>query len=285
MAKLQILDVNGKKSKEITSNLFDSEIRADLVQKVAETEKEKQPYAPFLWAGMETSASGNVKHNRHVWKSDRGKGLSRYPKKRMSDKGERFVWVAAVIPGVRKGRRAHPPKILRADLKINKKEKILALLSCLAMTSSKEEIIKKYSSLANKELKLSLPIIFDSKVINAKTKDLFTSLKTTLGEDLWNIAIQEKEIRAGKGKKRNRRYKSNAGMLLVIGNKEERKITGIDVVKANELKVLDIFSNGARLTAFTEEAVKDLENKINGTGKKVEKKEEVNSKKSKEIKK
>jgi hypothetical protein len=37
-------------------------------------------------AGLQTSASGNVKHNRHVWKTDRGRGLSRYPKKRMSDK-------------------------------------------------------------------------------------------------------------------------------------------------------------------------------------------------------
>jgi large subunit ribosomal protein L4e len=274
MAKLQILDATGKKSKEITSNLFETEIRKDIVQKVAETEKEKQPYAPYLWAGMETSASGNVKHNRHVWKSDRGKGLSRYPKKRMSDKGERFVWVAAVIPGVRKGRRAHPPKILRADVKINKKEKIFALLSCLAMTSSKEEILNKYSSMIGKEIKINLPLVFDSKILNTKTKDFFSSLRTILGEDLWNIAIQSKEIRAGKGKKRNRRYKSNAGMLLVIGNNENKKISGLDVVKANELKVLDIFSNGARLTAFTEEAVKDLENKVNGT-RKEEKKVEV----------
>jgi len=264
MAKLQILDINGKKAKEMTSSLFDAEIREDIIQKIAELEKEKQPYAPYLWAGMETSASGNVKHNRHVWKSDRGKGLSRYPKKRMSDKGERFVWVAAVIPGVRKGRRAHPPKILRADTKINKKEKIFGLLSCLAMTSSTDSIKKKYSSLAGKNVSLSLPLVLDSKIINAKTKDFFKTIRTVLGEDLWNVAIQNKEVRAGKGKKRNRRYKSNAGMLLVVGNKEEKKMNGIDVVKAKDLKVLDIFSNGARLTAFTEEAIKDLEKKISG---------------------
>ena len=289
MTKLQVLDISGKKSKEINSFLFDSDIREDIVQKIAETEKEKQPYAPYLWAGMETSASGNVKHNRHVWKSDRGKGLSRYPKKRMSDKGERFVWVAAVIPGVRGGRRAHPPKILRADLKINKKEKIFGLLSCLAMTSSKEEMMKKYSSLAGKDVKINLPLVFESKMLTGKTKDFFKSLRTIVGEDLWNVAIQSKEIRAGKGKKRNRRYKSNAGMLLVIGNNETKKITGFDVVKANDLKVINIFSNGARLTAFTEEAIKDLENRINGTGKKpeakVEKKEETKSKKKVEAKK
>jgi len=268
MAKINLIDSNGKSSGELNTTIFDGLIRLDIVQKIAEIEKleTKQPYAPYLWQGMETSASGNVKHNRHVWKTDRGKGLSRYPKKRMSDKGDRFVWVAAVIPGVRGGRTAHPPKVLRRELKINKKEKIAGMLSCLAMTVSSEELGKKYASLQNKKIALKLPLILQSKVLNLKTKEFFGFLRNLLGEDLWNIAIQNKEIRAGKGKKRNRRYKSNAGMLLVIGNKEEKKINGLDVVKAKELKIMDIFANGARLTAFTEAAVKDLEEKIYSQG-------------------
>jgi large subunit ribosomal protein L4e len=263
MAKLQIYDTNGKKSKEMTTSVFDSEIRDDIVQKIAEIEKEKQPYAPYLWAGMETSAHGNVKHNRHVWKSDRGKGVSRYPKKRMSDKGERFVWVAAVIPGVRKGRRAHPPKIIRTDMKINQKEKIRGLASALAMISSEDRIKKKYASLEKSKINIKLPVIFDSKITTVKAKEFFNALREVLGEELFSVAIQKKEIRAGVGKKRNRRYKSNAGMLLVIGNKEERKISGIDVLKAGELKIIDLAVNGPRLTAFTEQAVKDLELKMN----------------------
>ena len=145
MAKIQILDANGNKTKEIASNIFDGQIRGDIVQKIVEIERlaEKQPYAPFYLSGLQTSASGNVKHNRHVWKTDRGRGLSRYPKKRMSDKGSHFVWVAAVAPGVRGGRRAHPPEILRRTLKINRKEKTLGLLSALAMAASIEELKKK----------------------------------------------------------------------------------------------------------------------------------------------
>jgi len=267
MAKLQIYDAQGKKSKELATSLFDSEIREDIVQKIAETEKEKQPYAPYLWAGMETSAHGNVKHNRHVWKSDRGKGVARYPKKRMSDKGERFVWVAAVIPGVRKGRRAHPPKVIRTDIKINQKEKIRGLLSALAMVSSEEMIKKKYSSLENSKISLKLPVVFDSKITSVKAKEFFKALEQVLGQELFSVAIQKKEIRAGLGKKRNRRYKSNAGMLLVIGNKEQRKISGIDVIMAKDLRVKDLALNGPRLTAFTEQAIKDLELKINGKSK------------------
>ncbi len=264
MAKLQIIDAQGNKVKEMTSEIFDGQIRWDLVQKIAETEKEKQPYAPYLWAGMDSSASGNVKHNRHVWKTDRGKGLSRYPKKRMSDKGANFVWVAAIIPGVRGGRRAFPPKIIRKELKINKREQVLGLLSALAMVANNEQVKKKYSRLADVDFKVKLPLIVDSKILGLKSKAFFEMIKKILGENVSEIAIQDKKIRAGRGKMRNRPYKRNAGLLLIVGNKEEKKISGIEVVKAQDLKLLDIAGNGARLTMFTEASIKDLENRIHG---------------------
>ena len=49
------------------------------------------------------------------------------------------------------------------------------------------------------------------------------SLKKILG-DLYDVAIQKKTIRAGIGKLRGRKYKHNAGLLLVIGKDEEKKI-------------------------------------------------------------
>jgi large subunit ribosomal protein L4e len=262
MAKLQVLDINGNKAKEITSEIFDGDIRQDVIQKIVEAEKEMQPYAPFYKAGMQTSASGNVHHNRHVWKTDRGKGMSRYPKKRMSDKGERFVWVAAAIPGVRKGRRAHPPKILRAELKINQKEMQLGFLSALALISSVEMVKIKYDGLKSKEIKVKLPLIVDAKMLSLKTAEFFSSLKKIIGEDLFDIAIQESSIRAGRGKMRNRKYKKNAGLLLVTANNESIKISGIDVKKVKDIKIADFASNGARLVMFTENSIKDLENKI-----------------------
>ena len=266
MTKLQVLDLNGTKKGEITTEIFDSPIRQDMVQKIVESEKVQQPFAPFLWQGMQTSASGNVKHNRHVWKTDRGKGLSRYPKKRMSDKGERFVWTAAVIPGAKGGRRAHPPKVLSRILKINKKEQIMGLLSALAMTASEEQIKKKYTTLTNVQLKVKLPIIIDAKALSVKSGDFFESLNKMLGNETFAVAIQDARVRAGIGKMRNRTYKKNAGLLLIIGNKEEKKISGIEVIKANELKLIDLAINGARLVMFTEQAIKDLEGRINGKG-------------------
>lgn len=265
MAKIIVMDLKGDKAKDIDTDIFQGLIRKDIVQRIIEVEKyyDKQAYSPALWAGNQTSASGNVKHNRHVWKTDRGKGLSRVPKKRMSDKGDRFTWVAAVTPSARGGRRAHPPKTIRANLRYNKKEFILGLLSCLAMSASPNMINSKYATLADKKISLKLPLIFDNKMLSSKTKDFYSSLKAILGEDIFAIAVQEKTQRPGKGKSRGRKYKRNAGMLLVIGNSEERRITGIDVCSAKELQLKDIGAEG-RLVAFTENAVKDLEERIYG---------------------
>jgi len=270
MAKLQILDINGNKIGEMTSDIFDGQIRLDIIQKIVETEKERQLYAPFLWAGMNSSASGNVKHNRHVWKTDRGKGMGRFPKKRMSDKGDRFVWVGAIIPGVRGGRRAHPPKLLRADLKINKKEQIFGMLSALALISSQEEIKKKYARLNGAGFKFNLPLVVDEKMLKLKSKEFFGALNKILGDDAFEIAVQKKAVRAGKGKMRGRTYKKNAGILFIVGNNQDIKISGIDTIKARDLKMIDIAANGARLALFTEQAIKDLESRIKGKNEKAE---------------
>lgn len=262
MAKINIFDKQGKKVKEINSTLFESPIRFDLVQKIVEAQKYKHPYSPYLWAGMETSASGNVKHLRHSWKSDRGKGMARYPKKRMSDKGDRFVWVAAVIPGVRKGRRAHPPKILRRELKINKKELKLGFLSALAINSSVELFKKKYSKINDKKINLNLPVIVEDNFTKLKAKDFFDVLNNILGEDFFNLVIQTKKIRPGIGKMRSRRYKKSASLLFILGNNQEFNMNSIESTKVKDIKLIDLVPNGPRLTIFTEEAIKDLEKKI-----------------------
>lgn len=262
MAKIQILDINGKKTKEINTSLFEGQIRQDIIQKIAEVQKEGQPYAPFYLAGNQTSASGNVLHTRHDWKSDRGKGISRVPKKRMSDKGERFTWVGAVIPGTRGGRRAHPPKILARPKSINKKEMKKGFLSALAMVASEKLVNEKYSSLNETNTKISLPIVLESKMLSLKTKELLNLLKNILGE-YFNIALQEKSIRPGIAGMRNRKYKKTSGLLLVVGNNEEKKFNGIDIIPAKELKIGDLVSNGARLVLFTEQSIKDLEERIN----------------------
>ena len=257
--KAQILDINGKKIKEITTNLFEEPIREDIIYTVVEAEKIKEPYSPKYEAGMARSASGIQSKRRKVWKSDRGKGLSRIPRKIMWRRGTQFSWVGAIIPSAKGGRRAHPPKGLGKLKKINKKELKKALLSALTYSSSIKELKNKYTSLKDKEIKeIQLPIIVEDKILKLNTKDFLASLKKILN-DFYDVAIQKKSKRAGIGKLRGRKYKKNAGVLLIISKEETMKIKGIEVVKTNELLVSDLANNGARLTLFTEKAIKELE--------------------------
>ena len=278
--KLQILNEAGTKIKEMTTKLFEEPIRIDLIRKVVESERVWQPYSPTLYAGMNRSASGQVRHKRHSWKSDRGRGMSRIPKKQMWRRGTQFSWVGAIIPFARGGRRAHPPHGQLNNKKINKKEYRKAFLSTLSYISSPPEINKKYHSLARTKISLSLPLIVDSSVITLQTKKFLQSLQT-VAHDAAPVVAQTKNVRAGRGKARGRKYKKSSGLLLVLGKDETKKVRGVDMVSAQNLRVSDLAENGARLTAFSERAVHELEEKYFPTEKR---KEMRNEKPTEELK-
>ena len=73
--KLQVLNKEGKKVKEMDTKLFEEPIRIDIISKIVEAEKIRQPFSNTFRAGMDRSASGNVRHRRHVWKSHYGRGI------------------------------------------------------------------------------------------------------------------------------------------------------------------------------------------------------------------
>lgn len=267
--KIQILNTEGNKVSEKETKIFSEPIREDIIRKVVEAEKIKHPNSPKYRAGMDISASGNLSKRRHVWKSDRGKGLARLPRKIFSRRGTQFNWEAAIVPSARGGRRAHPPSGNVNLNKINKKELKKALFSSLSYVCSVDELKKKYDSLSNLKVDVKLPLVVENKIVELKNKEFLVMLKKILGES-YGVAVQKKTIRAGKGKLRGRKNKKNAGLLLIIGNSEKIKLKGVDFLKVNELTVSDLASNGARLCMFSEKAVEDLE-KIK-QGKKGEKK-------------
>jgi len=66
-----------RKIKEIEMpKCFSVKIRDDLIAKVIETQKIKQPYAPSPVAGKQHAAKGKIVHRRHVWRSGYGRGSS-----------------------------------------------------------------------------------------------------------------------------------------------------------------------------------------------------------------
>ena len=263
--KANILDVNGKKIEEIAlPKCFSKEIREDIVAKVLEVKKQKQPYAPSLVAGKQHSASGKIRHRRHVWQSHYGRGMSRVPRKVMSRRGTQFNWVGAEVSGMRGGRRVHPPKIISMIniKKINKKELQIALMSALSATANENKIIKRYKKLNHEKIN-ALPLVVESKLISLKTKELLFSLEKILSESLFKLALKKKTIRSGKGKLRGRKYKSNAGLLLIVGADEKLKTNVFDVVNVKSLSVVDLANGGVgRLTLYTEKAIKEIGEKL-----------------------
>ena len=254
--KVAVLSIDGKKEKQIETSIFDKRIRQDLAQKLYEVEKSIQPYSPFEKAGKQHSASGKVRHSRRKWRTAYGHGISRVPRKIFWRRGTQFYWVGAEIASARGGRRAHPPRVVHFQIrkKINKKEITQAFESAIASTAQGEYIKKRYEKIKN----IDAPIVVESKILKLKTKEFFSALKKILNDN-FELALRKKKVRAGKGKGRNRRYKTRAGLLLIIGKDENARIQGIEIMKTNELTISKLMPFG-RLTAYTEKAVDELEN-------------------------
>ena len=261
--KTKTYDIKGAETGSVElPKEFSAKVREDIVAKVLEAKKKQQPYSPSPVAGKQHSAKGKLVHRRHVWRSGYGRGASRVPRKIFSQKGSRFNWEAAEVPFAKGGMRAHPPKIehFLKDLKINKKELKVAFISAISATASEKYVSAKYASV--EKVPKSIPFIV-SLPEKAKTKELLIGLKKILGEELYNIAIKKKTVRAGKVTMRGRKYKSNAGMLLVVGEGEKIKTGMFEVVSVKDLSVVNLAKGGlGRLTVYTEKSVRDLENKF-----------------------
>lgn len=259
--KTKLLDINGKTKGNIDlPKCFSKKIREDIVIKVLESKKTEQPYAPSPVAGKQHSASGILIHRRHVWKSQYGRGMSRIPRKIMSRRGTQFNWVGAEIPSAVGGRRAHPPKIISKinTKKVNKKELKIAIESALSASADEKRITKRYKRLKDKKID-NIPLVVESKISNLKTKNLISSIKKIIGKELFEVALSKKNIRKGKGKLRGRKYKTNAGLLIVVGNNEKIRTKVFDIVEVKNLGVKDLSRGGlGRLVLYTEKAIKDL---------------------------
>jgi large subunit ribosomal protein L4e len=259
--KAKLLDTNGKDKGTIDlPKCFSQKIREDIIAKVLETKKSEQPFAPSPVAGKQHAAKGKLVHRRHVWRSGYGRGMSRVPRKMMTRRGSQFGWEAAEVPFARGGMRAHPPKVISRinTLKINKKELKTAFESALSASADEKHVTKRYKRLKNKKAE-GIPFVVDSKLLSLKTKELVSSIKKILGKDLSELAIKEKKVRKGRGKLRGRKYKSNAGVLLVVGKKEKLKTKSFEVKNSGNLGVSDLARGGpGRLTIYTEQAIKEL---------------------------
>ncbi len=257
--KAAVLDLKGKKSGEVDlPSQFSEGFRPDVIKRavVASWKNAVQPSGARPGAGNRSSAKWDG--TRRGYGHGYGWGHSRVP--RLMLRGGRRVGRAMNIASTVGGREAMPPKVERDwSEKINKKEKRLALNSAIAATAD-ESTVKERGHLFSAKL----PVVVDSKLVEVKsTKELLSILEGLgLSEDLSRV---ERKERAGKGKRRGRRYKQGKSVLIVAEkdggvSKAASNIPGVEFTTVEQLNVEKLApgTHPGRLVLWTENALKKM---------------------------
>ena len=191
-----------------------------------------------------------------------GLGLARLPRY----KGH--LWPrAAFAPNAVGGYRCHGPKVeKKLHEEINKKEKRLAIRSAIAATAIRD-LVKARGHRIDNVVQIPLIVVndFENISITKMVKEVFKKLG--LWDDI-EKAHEKTRIRAGKGKRRGRRYKTPKSVLVVLSEQGKpvvnavRNLPGVDVVPVNQLNMLVLAPGGhpGRLTLWTVGAIEKLRN-------------------------
>ncbi len=269
MKKVPVYNINGEKIGEVELPIhFSFIVRKDLINRAywSVFTHSLQPYGTDPLAGKRKVVRWR-KHRRIRYRTFYGWGVSRVPRKILARYGGGWGYIAyagAFAPFTRGGRRAHPPKVEKKIYeKINKKERLKAVLSAISATAKKEFVVARGHRVGD----IELPIVFEDKFEDIeKTREVVKLLeKIGLKEELERT--KKVKIRAGKGKRRGRRYKKKKGPLIVVSDKDKniiksaRNIPGVDVVPVKDLSILHLAPGGkpGRLTIWTVSALKKLE--------------------------
>jgi large subunit ribosomal protein L4e len=248
--KLNVYDLKGEVSGELDlPEAFKSELRPDIIRRAvtAIEANARQPYAPKPTAGM--------RHSVETW--GKGRGVSRVQRLMGAS-------TAAQSPNNVGGRRAHPPKVEK-DLgkKINRKELRFAKLSALRATSE-PDLVKTRGHKFKEEL--TVPIVVQDEFESVKsTKDAVDALASIGVYDDVERAINGKNIRAGRGKMRGRRYQIPRSLLVVVSkecaaSRSVRNLPGVDVATPTALNASLLAPGGSpgRLMLISEGALKTV---------------------------
>jgi large subunit ribosomal protein L4e len=226
MTKVNVYGLDGSTAEKIDlPEVFNGPYRPDLIRKSFNV-LHSNKRQPY--------GSDPLAGTKHATASvGKGRGQSRVPR---LTQGRR----AALAPCVVGGRRAHPPKTERNwKEKINKKEKLLARNSAMAAIANRDIVSKRGHQF---DEKITLPIIVND-VLRAENG---------------------KNIRAGKGKTRGRKYKTPKSILIISSKEEIKKssgnLTGVDVIKPSQINIEHLAPGGdaGRLTVITKSALREI---------------------------
>ena len=265
--KLPVYNLEGKKASEIDiGEALSKPVRLDIINRcvLAEQSFLRQPYGSDYWAGKRTSA--HYHGERGTRYSMMNKEMARL--RRIHGNQGYLSMTARFSPQAIKGRQAHPPKPEKVWLlKVNKREKILGLLSSLSATSDKSLV----SGRGHLAVDMVFPIVVEDKLEGVKNTKNLVDLITNLGLAKEIERASVKKVRAGSGKNRGRRYKKKVGPLVVVKEdkgilKAVKNLAGFDGTVSTKLSVSMLAPGGqpGRLAIFTQSALQELLTSLNG---------------------
>lgn len=247
MNKTNVYSVSGEVSGDIeVPEAFNTPYRPDVIKKavLAAAANGRQPYGPSPRSGM--------RHSVSTW--GKGRGVARVQRVKAGSK-------ATESPNNVSGRRAHPPRPERIwAQKVNTKELALARRSALAATGSKDCVKQRGHQF---EDALTFPLVVDDAFqdINA-TSEVYEALNSLgIGYDV-DRAKDGTKIRAGRGKMRNRKYRTPVSILIVVESRDApiakgaNNLPGVEVEAVSNLNASILAPGGdaGRLTLFTKSA-------------------------------
>jgi len=251
MTQTNVYSVKGEVSGTIdVPAVFSSEYRPDVIKKaiLAAAANKRQPYGPNARAGM--------RHSVSTW--GKGRGVSRVQRVKDGRK-------ATESPNNVTGRRAHPPVPERKwEQKVNKKELKLARHSALAATASADCVRQRGHQFDDS---VSFPIVVDDEFQNiANTSEISAIFDSIgIGYDV-ERAKEGRKIRAGRGKMRNRKYRTPVSVLVVVSDREAAVFKGASNLPGVEVETVGTLNTGilapggdaGRLTVYTKSAIAQI---------------------------
>lgn len=236
--------------------VFKAPIRSDIVQFVHTNlaKNHRQPYAVNAKAGHQTSAES--------WGT--GRAVSRIP--RVPGGGTHRAGQGAFGNMCRGGRMFAPTKIWRRwHRKVNLNQKRYAVVSALAASAVPALVLARGHRI---EKVPEVPLVLSDSVEGIEKTSAAVKLLKKIGayEDVEKVKAS-RNIRAGKGKMRNRRYVSRRGPLIVYGTegaklvKAFRNIPGVEIASVDRLNLLQLAPGGhlGRFVVWTKSAFEKLD--------------------------
>ena len=259
--KLPIYNLEGKHSGEIeVGQALSKPVRLDIINRcvLAEAASKRQAYGTDVRGGKRTSAHYHGERGYRFGMMNRE--MARL--KRIHNQGY-MTFVARFSPQARKGRQAHPPKAEAVWFqKVNKKEKLIALFSSISASTNKSLLSSRGHIISGIN---SFPLVIDDKADEINNTKKLRQLMISLGLEQELERVKEKNIRAGMGKNRGRKYKKKKGPIIVSSNegglaKSAKNIAGVDFSSSKKLSISMLAPGGqpGRLMIFTKSALEDI---------------------------